>query len=714
MSFQVSLGDIVKALEICHWIHRNCFNPINNASVLYVGFRDDVLQLENRIKQFQASFENAFQQLASMDLARLDMLKLESDELIGDYLTTLKECKQLLQKHAKFNGDRATALDNAFWHARSQPRVEELRKQLQSHSYKIYLFLEPVRLELVTNISADTQEILTLLRQQSGITNSTQLPEIPPSMDAALRAALFRDYPVPFDEARNIPLRESIDALFLHFRDCTVGSTSSGIGPDIKQNLGLLKAHWLFQTIESSASLSQSRQGSLYRRVHEQLGQRIEKQYKSLKIQRWAEEDFEALDDVAWAIWPIKELPKPDVMTDRNDREEKLAEVPLVCRYPDQKEDLYIFRVSESTLRIVRTRNLKSQSVGLQMTERFLDLDCDGLVPFYAVAPPIGDCYTLNMTNGKGGGSVSYDFPSRKTALRVQTAFTGYHTISVTTGITCTVTWRRTSRINRSDQEKAAGEVQIWQWPVPKPPSGQSTNLHSPSEPSSSSLSNSIYSKSGQSSIAHQTFQAFDPNVVSITGVGGGGEMMIAELPPAPVLVFLVQRESKYTMWHLELLQVELKKNLRHSKKYRTILERPTGKIFPLRRLAVNESQLDFWNIRSIAVPPRSKDKGKPAVENLDGTSVVLDFATEQEQTTFEAYFKHTALQRMKQIKQFNLGRNVALSQSDMPSRRASYVPATIYGESASASTITPIPERKETGVPILNPIPTFPSLHNI
>ena len=476
------------------------------------------------------------------------MFKLESEELIGDYLKTLEACKKLLKKHAKFDGERATALDNGFWYAKSQPLVEQLRKELQAHSYKIYLFLEPVRLELVTDISADTQEILAHLRQRAGMTISKQLPEIPSSMDLALTDALSRDCPVPYDGPRNVPLRESIDALTLHYRDSTVGSTSTDIGKDEKQNLSLLKAHWLFQTIESSASFSQSRQGSLYRRVLEQLGQQIEKQYRLLKIERWHEEEFEALDDIAWAIWPVKEPLRPEVLTDKNDREEKLVETPLVCADPDEKEDLYVFRISESTLRIVKSRHLKNPSTGPQMTERFLDLDCDGLVPFYAVAPPDRGCHTLNVTNGKGGGPVSYAFPSREKALQIQTAFTGYHAISHIAGVSCTFTWRRPSWFKACDQGKGVGEVQIWRWPVSKSQSGSS-----PIEPSSSRRSNSFYSRSRQSSTAQQISQAFDPNIVSVTSAEAG-EMMIAELPPPPALVFLVQRHSKYIMWYLECM----------------------------------------------------------------------------------------------------------------------------------------------------------------
>ncbi|KAI9711863.1 MAG: hypothetical protein M1820_002008 [Bogoriella megaspora] len=679
MSSPVSAGDIIKALEICHWIHQNCFDPINNASVVYVAFRDDVLQLELRIKQFQESFENASQQIGRMDLTRFDMLKRESDELVGDYLTTLNECKKLLKKHAKFNGERATVLDNGFWYARTQPRVEALRKDIQSHSHKIQLFLEPIRLELVSDISADTQEILALLRHmrhQSEVTASRRFPEIPCSWDAALTKALARDCPVAFDGAPNVPLRESIDALFLHYQDCNVESANVGICPDTKQNLSLLKAHWLYQIIESSASFSQSRQGSLYRRVLEQLGQRIEQQFELSKIQTWNEEDFESLDDLGWAIWPIKEPPKPEVLTDSHDGEEKLAEVPLICPYPDQKENLHIFRVNEGTLRIVRSRHSKIQSIGPQMTERFLDLYCDRLVPFYAVAPPIGDCYTLNMINGSGGSSVSYDFPTRNAALRIQATFTGYQVLSLATGVTCTMTWRGTSLISRSEQEKSYGEVQIWQWPISKPQSEQFLT-----KPSLGEQSNSAQSGSRRSISAQQPFHAFDPNIVSITGTREVGEMMIAELPPPPALVFLTRRDSKYIMWHLELSQVSLRDNTRHNKGYRSTFERPSGKAFTLRRLAVHEPQLDFWNIRAITVPTRptfkdkstSKDKRKPTVEQLEGTSVVLDFTNAQEQIDFEGYFKHTAIQRMKQVDQYNLGRHVALSQSDTPARRPGY-----------------------------------------
>jgi hypothetical protein len=102
MSTPIQFGDVVKALEICLWIRNNCFDTINNASILYLGFRQDVLDLQKRLKQLQASFERAVTHLAT-NYNQAALLKLEADELVGDFQATLEDCQRLLKKHARFN-----------------------------------------------------------------------------------------------------------------------------------------------------------------------------------------------------------------------------------------------------------------------------------------------------------------------------------------------------------------------------------------------------------------------------------------------------------------------------------------------------------------------------------------------------------------------------------------------------------------------------------
>ena len=52
--------------------------------------------------------------------------------------------------------------------------MTELRGRLRSHQYKLYLFIEPYKLDLLNGIQGDTREILALLRRQLGLDDTIQ------------------------------------------------------------------------------------------------------------------------------------------------------------------------------------------------------------------------------------------------------------------------------------------------------------------------------------------------------------------------------------------------------------------------------------------------------------------------------------------------------------------------------------------------------------
>jgi hypothetical protein len=544
MSAPVGFGDVVKGLEICHWIKKNCFNPINNASILYAGFKEDVLNLEKRLKQFQASFERAIPHIGT-DQHQHALLKLEADDLIGDFRATLRECKRILKEHADFDGELATALHNGFWHAFTQPEVTELRNRLQSHHYKIFLFVEPFKFDLLCGIREDTQEILEHLRKEAGITNPIKLPEISQALCATLEKALQRDAPVIIDIASRIPLEEGVDVLAHHFRECTFRSDSRGISPDQRSNLSLLKAHWLYKTLESSEGLEESRPGHLLRRVVEQLGQGIELQYKKRQILFWPDDAFSGLDDTAFAIWPAKEIMKPPVLTEPGPGEEKLVEESLVCPYPGEKQDLSIFRVNDNLLRTVESRSRLDGSVGSQMTERFVHLDEDRFIPVYAVARGEGNKATINLTHGKGAGLAAYDLQSRNSVLRVQQAFTGYEAVSTSISVSCSISYMGKWRVS---QDSGVGEVQLWQLP------GSLFTAKLPSSPSATISSGGNSTAAGSSyTIASQAFGRFDVRVVSIIDRADEGQMIISQLPKPPLLVVLIEgADATFSIWQLD------------------------------------------------------------------------------------------------------------------------------------------------------------------
>jgi hypothetical protein len=502
-----------------------------------------VLDLQRRLEQFQASFERAVAQIAG-DQNQAALLKLEADTLIGDFRATLEDCKKLLKKHARFEDGRATALDSAFWHTNTQPVVTELRSRLQSHHYKIYLFIEPFHLDLLSGIQADTRDILAILRKEAGLTKHIQLPAIPSSLSLALAKALQRDAPKRIDEPCEIPLQEGVDALSRHYRECTFQSDSLGIGPDQQSNLSLLKAQWLYLTIESSEALRDSRPGSLFRRVVEQLGQGVELQVKKREIKTWPDDIFSDLDDAEFAIWPIKVVPKPPVLTDPVNREEKLVEEPLRCPYPGEKQDLFIFRVNDNLLRIVESRSRVDGSIGPQMTERFIHLDEDRFIPMYAVAASDGNKGSVNMTHGKGAVMATYELMSRSSILKVQQAFTGYEAISSSTSVWCSLTYKGRWRDN---QESGLGDVQLWQSP------GSLDMSRMPASPTSTigSSERSVTARSSYT-LASQTFSGFDTRVMSIIEREDGSGVVLSQLPKAPLLVILLKGKRQFSIWRLD------------------------------------------------------------------------------------------------------------------------------------------------------------------
>lgn len=549
MSGFVQLGDIVKAVELFLWIKENCFSNIRNASTLYLGFKQDVLNLGNRLQEFHAVIERALRQIET-DPDRHALLKFEADELFGNFRVTLNDCEKLLRRHFKLNGDRATALDNGFWKVNTQPEVDELRRRLQAHQYKIQLFLEPLELDLLCGMQGNVHEILALMRNQAGLSNAAQLPEIPRALRQRFDLAFQRNAPETVEELCMIPLQPGIDALSLHYRECIYQSDNLGLGPSQQQNLSLVKAHWLYETLESSDALQASRPGSLFRRIVEQLGQKVESQYKKRKIHHLPDHIFVGLDDAAFALWPHIEVVQPPKLTDLGEGEVELVHVPLTSPHSTQSLELYVIRVSDKMLRIVEelssldgfTRNFTGHSISLNV---------DRFIPLYAVALGNEDKGIINLTHSSGAGLLSYDFQSRDSVLKVQDAFTGYKTVSVSTSITCSVIYKSGSWKNVRDLKgEGVGEVQLWQLP------GDSDTIGDPLSPSTSTLG-SIYSSyaSSEYSMASQAFSGIDKSVVTIvpSKIGTEGAVVKLELPEPPLLVAMMKCvDGTYSIWQTD------------------------------------------------------------------------------------------------------------------------------------------------------------------
>jgi hypothetical protein len=559
MSIPIQFGDIVAAISVCLWIRGNCFDPIRNAQVQYAEFKRDVLLLERRLNQIKAVIPRAAIQIEDdegliEDLCedRSDtLLQQEANELVGDFNSTLQQCKQLLQLHVKYDARRGTWLDNAFWNLQTQQKVDDLRAKIQSHTYNIWLFIEPLQLRLITDIKADVSEILRLLKQAFKIRDSSALRPIPTCIEPRFLAAIFRDSPVEISNLSQIPLKEAFQALIFHIRNSTAKSPGIEAPQSVEEYINLLKAHWLMNLLNASTSLRALRQGHLYRRIIQQIEVRIMKEYARDDLLEWTERDLNSLNDSAFAIWHEKTAVRPPPLTTARYGEEELETFQLIPQNYYEKQEVVIFRVNDECLRIVRTNIPPIDKDGQREIERAVtefNVHEDRLIPRYAMPSARSLRTWCIQTISRGGSSSIYDVSTKENALAFQRAITRYDVAGSSENVLCAVTFKRSSTTNglmstlasplmsvfgRDPQSVGRAELQLWE---PLSSNGSSMEV--------SRAATDYQSDEGRSmqSVASRTFRQLDPAVISIVETNKG-EVVLAK-KPAKAYLFIFSEEK--------------------------------------------------------------------------------------------------------------------------------------------------------------------------
>jgi hypothetical protein len=544
MASPINFGDLAKAVEICVWIKKHCFDPSSHANLRYAEFKKDIIDLERRLHQFKETFETALEHTQDADSS-----KREAEGLIGDFKLTLQQCQEFLQRYVKFDQGRSNILENASWHSSAQLKVNELQDRIQSHIYMIGLIIEPIHLQISSKTLDNTKYIIQLLTQPQNFVQNTPLPDIPPRVDARLRDASKRGSVFESSDTTQIPLKEGINAASLQYRRSTAQSANLEGPQTVEQYLNLLKAQWLLKTIAISQEFDRLRPGHLYRRLLTQLEQGIAKQHARYDIPPWSEDNLCALNDSDFAIWPEKIQQQPKDAGSTEPGETALAELALVPELTTQKEALFIFKSDNTTLRIVHSSTPFDQSLRPKDTVRYVDLRSGGLVPLYFIS---SSEQKWNFQIIYERTILAYELQSRKDALNLQLAFTGYESVAYSGGVSFTVTYRQSgwkfSALMRDGQQTEIGEIQLWQWPS----EGSSQEISfSPRTSQSDSGKHSLRSGSGYS-FASQSFIDLDPNIISVVQDDNGREMVISQLPPPPLLMAFTNDHGVYTIWQTD------------------------------------------------------------------------------------------------------------------------------------------------------------------
>lgn len=558
MSFGISVSDIWLGIQACEWLVKQCFDKNSSAGKspqlskvhLYPKFlkenavdlqlderykqlENDVKHLESRLRSLKLALEEAIQRYEDPEHDAID-LQCDLGSLIGDFQHTLENCKEILVTHVTLKRNRAGWIQNIVWAATAQDKVDTLRRDIQFHSQKIYLVIEPVNLRLLTTIDGKVDELLDLIRTH--FRAPVPLPPLPQWLDMRLRETVFDNTPTSFSELSEIPLKEGFDALYTHFRESTYAFRDAETGDQTpEQYLNLLKCQWLLEIIRQGDNFQRARQGSLYRRTIGQLERRIFDQYQRPGIVHFDERQLQNLSGTAFLIWPPEQLIQIRFPTDPDEGEQ------IILRLSNERENLIIFRSGPTLFRIAR-RFTDNFGTPYYENDRF-NIHSDKFTPFYTIAKNIPasrisrhslsfeSTLRMSITRGNETGAMEYGFMEETDMFNFQRVITGYQVVFDEKKVEWALNPAKGALSPSKKIHMREGRIQIWHWNELVEERAANTAASSPT--------------------ASVRRRVLNPS----TGPDGNSNtesVICATTPPLPVLIIYAQDGEVYTYIHLE------------------------------------------------------------------------------------------------------------------------------------------------------------------
>ena len=433
-------------------------------------------------------------------------------EIIGDYHKTLTDCKTLLEENHEFRKNRNAAY-NIDWNVFVKPKVDHLRKRLETHNSKISILLKPLELNLFAEIHRDLADRIDAVHRSILHLQGLLIPDVeqaiseqghfipitltvPVELAAKFQSVAEKTRPEVRLPGR-FPLQAGADAYLTHFKASTINFTAGSFikerVPEPKQYLELLKCIWLLKGIQESHELKTPSQDSQWPGYVDQLSENL-----SIECQRFTTTSSQRLvapvlsglkADEDYHIWSGENIadyisPHEEVCLD------EILKIPLPCPSEGLKRDLTIYRLESSNIRIVESiEDTSATSASGQNFKMDVDLKTVVLTPIYAT--PSSRPKSLEFLLYSGTTNLNPTFQEPKHVLRLQHLITGYKVFDRYDQAMVTVSFK----ISGQDHPiKEHGRLQLW---LPHPFETSSTaNTPAPSvAPAYSSLASSITTK---------------------------------------------------------------------------------------------------------------------------------------------------------------------------------------------------------------------------
>jgi hypothetical protein len=482
----------------------------------YQEFGNDVRNLAENLGSILRVLENAKEKWIQHSVRNVHSRGLPSQkdwdlsslrEIIGDYHKTLTDSKKLLEENHEFRRNRNFAY-NIEWNLVIQPKVEHLRKRLESHNSKILILLRPFELNLLSGIHRDLADRIdavgdrvedvhrsilhlqgllipdveqAMSEQESAVVIHLDIPE---EIESSFRTAAERCYP-EIRTAGNFPLQAGADAFVEHFEESTKNFTARGNflndrKPSPQQYLALLKSIWIMRCLSECNALRDTPKDSQWRGYVQQLNDDLSiecQRFTAAPAQRLIAPDLGGLGkDDTYDIWPAENI--ADYISPHVELAlEEVLKFPMPSPSEPVRRDMSVFRLGSTRFRLLEVvEDRKASSPRRQELKMEIDLKTVTFNPLYAI--PSSRPKALEVVIASPTADIQPSFLEPKHILRLQHLLTGYKVYERYDQAMVTVSFFISGQATPIEEH---GRLQLW---LPHPFGNSSNSASSSAVPS--------------------------------------------------------------------------------------------------------------------------------------------------------------------------------------------------------------------------------------
>ncbi|KAK0111245.1 hypothetical protein ONS95_001618 [Cadophora gregata] len=513
-----SASDVIRVAALAWEIYRMGWGEEFDASQAYQDFGNDIKGLAENLNNIVRVVENAratwIQESVRVVRSRAPPLQKDWDlsslhEIVGDYRSTLEDCKRLLEQNY----------------------------ELESHNSKISILLKPLELNLLSDIHRDLADRIDAVHQSILHLHGLLIPDVqqaiseqgrpvsiplivPGDIERRFQTAAERFYPAVRSPG-NFPLQAGADAFVAHINESTrkfsAGNFLNERTPPPKQYLSLLKCVWIMRCLQESYELRTAPDSSQWPGYIAQLNEDLSVEclrFTAPSAQRLIAPDLSSpRPDDEFSIWPGEDIseyisPHSEVYL------EEILKLPMPSPSPTLRRTMTVYKLDATKYRLVES--IEDSSGPTERRQEYkmeIDLRTVNLTPIYATPSSRPKSMEVQITSSSANTNPT--FQEHKQMMRFQHLLTGYQVFDRYDQAMVTASFFI------SGQEKPIEEharIQIW-LPHPFASSSKSANTSTSTTPNAlqSPSSSTFQGPTTQNPMRSNTRDSLNASMESMT-----------------------------------------------------------------------------------------------------------------------------------------------------------------------------------------------------